>query len=36
MGLSNDFNGTEDSLIWKEGAGDGDEPAIVLPEDNEL
>jgi len=32
-GLSNDLNGTEDDLIWKEGVVRGDKPAIVLPED---
>ncbi|CAG8658263.1 6322_t:CDS:1, partial [Paraglomus occultum] len=32
-GLSNDLNGTEDDLIWKEGVVREDEPAIVLPED---
>ena len=32
-GLSNDLNGTENNLIWKEGAGGGDEPAVVLPEE---
>ncbi|CAG8644538.1 10171_t:CDS:2 [Paraglomus occultum] len=35
-GISNDLNGTEDNLIWKENsenAGERDEPVIVLPED---
>ena len=34
-GISNDLNGAEDNLIWKEDsehAGERDEQAIVLPE----
>jgi len=32
-GISNNLDGTEDNLIWEEGTGEGEEPAIVLPED---
>ena len=32
-GISNDLNGAEDNLIWEEGTGGVEEPAIVLPED---